>query len=121
MDKSWRHAALEGAVSEVQMQSINECMEEVALQMQMQMTKQQEDIDTSERDQLECRLSSFNDLHGVQNAEDDTYAVDLLNGHHDSSENVGAFANVGAVANDAFFQVLITALVQNFSPNSDHR
>jgi hypothetical protein len=32
------------------MQSIDECMEEVALQMQMQMPKRQEDKDTFEHD-----------------------------------------------------------------------
>jgi hypothetical protein len=50
LDRAWRHAALGEAVSEVHMQSIDECMEEVALQMQMQMPKRQEDKDTFEHD-----------------------------------------------------------------------
>ncbi len=97
------------------MQSIDECMEEVALQMQMQMPKRQEDKDTFEHDEFQCQYSSFNDPNGVQQAEDDLHAVDLLSFHHDSSENVAA------VASDALFQVLNICLGVKLSPDSDRR
>jgi hypothetical protein len=42
MDAAWRRAVLEGMLGEFQMQSIDECMREVAAQMQAQISQQQQ-------------------------------------------------------------------------------
>jgi hypothetical protein len=97
LDEAWRHAALEGAVSEQQMQNIDECMQEVAAQMQTQMKQQQND---DKLEQFENQQCTVHNLNGVQNAEGDVHDSETLNCRHKQS------AYAPAAANDVLFQVL---------------
>ena len=86
-------------MSELQMQSIDECMQEVAVQMQTQMTKQQND-DKLEYDRFENQQCIVHDMNGAQNAEGDADDSESLNCRHKQS------AYAPAAASDVLFQVL---------------
>jgi hypothetical protein len=110
MDEAWRHAALEEAVSKVQMQRIDECMREVVLQMQKQIDERQEE------QEHECQQSNdcgFDGMNFVQKANADTGNKDFLNTHDKKQgEHVRMFAS------DALFQVLNTVLTKKYSTDS---
>jgi hypothetical protein len=103
MDEAWRHAALEGAVSEVQMQSIDECMREVVLQMQKQIDDRQEE----EYEYQQSNDCGFDGMNFVLKANADTGNKDFLNIHDKKQgEQVRMFAS------DALFQVLNAVLTK---------
>jgi hypothetical protein len=84
MDEAWRHAVLEARVTEEQMQSIDECMREVAAQMQERMIARQQDDDGEVGFNQDGRVNcGFNPLYGVENEDANAHAVDLLTLRHD--------------------------------------
>ena len=98
MDEAWRHAVLEAAVTEEQMQSIDECMREVAAQMHERMIAQQQydDCEIGHDDQDGRALNyGINQLCGAENEEADANAVDLLTLRHEQ-----------AVGSNVLFQVI---------------
>ena len=95
MDEAWRHAVLEAAVTEEQMQSIDECMREVAAQMHERMIAHQYDDCEIGLDQDGHLNYGINQLCGVENEEADANAVDLLTLHHEQ-----------AVGSNVLFQVI---------------
>jgi hypothetical protein len=103
MDEAWRHAALEGALSESQMQCIDECMREVVLQMQAQMLHRQT-CDTSQKNhQIVYPLESFQQSSGVETTDCDRY---------ESIDHCGQSDAMHAFAGDVLFQAM------NFGPSN---
>ncbi len=87
---------LEAAVTEEQMQSIDECMREVAAQMHERMIAQQQCDDCEIGLDQDGRLNyGINQLCGVENEEADANAVDLLILRHEQ-----------AVGSNVLFQVI---------------
>ena len=70
MDESWRHAVLEGTLSEDQLQSVHDCMREVAVQMQQQINHR--DDAELEHDICDQPQVHYNPLSGFEQAEGDT-------------------------------------------------
>ena len=106
MDEAWRHAALEGAVSEVQMQSIDECMREVVLQMQTQIDERQEEQEHEYQQSNDCGSDGMN---VVQKEKADIGNKEFLN-THDKKQ--------GVFASDALFQVMNAVFTQKNSTDS---
>ena len=101
MDEAWRHAALDGVVNKAQLQSIDECMQEVVVQMQAQVMPQRDDGRLG-GNELE------HELYGVEqggfDAGVDEHALDLLTFHD-------ANGSGHTPASDVLFQVLCARLL----------
>jgi hypothetical protein len=94
MDESWRHAALERTLSEDQLQSVHECMREVAVQMQEQINRQDDaELEHGICDQPQVH---YNRLSGFEQAEGDTALFASHSEHNDCHFDVPS---------DALFQV----------------
>jgi hypothetical protein len=104
MDLEWRHAVLEGALNEFQMQGIDDCMQEVATQMQTQILQRQQIDDIQKHHQIEHLHATFDRLSEVEQTEGEFYES------MDCCEPSDAAC---AVASDVLFQAKILALLTN--------
>jgi hypothetical protein len=105
MDESWRHAALEGTLSEDQLQSVHDCMREVAVQMQQQINQVHRDNAEFEHDISDQPQVHNNRLSGFEQAEGDTA---LFPSHCEKSDR--RFD----APSDALFQVIQSSNLKEF-------
>jgi hypothetical protein len=93
MDKSWRHIVLEGAVSTEQMKSIDDCMQEVAIQMQAQILNRENEIRLGDSMHHDSNIT-------FENAETCTDNVEEFIYHQERGLPAAVFSS------DVLFQVL---------------